>query len=223
MKIALSGTGRMGISVKKISRERGHEVAAEFDENRTITTKMLSGVDVVIDFSHAAAIDDVVNAACNAGVNLVIGTTGWNDRIDEVRQQCLAADIGAVWAPNFSPGANILFAISKQASQLAAKFGGFDSGIEERHHVGKKDAPSGTAIRLAEEVEKGGSNRPGITATRVGHESGLHTLIFDSSDDLIELSHRARGRDGFARGAVIAAELLEGKKGFFSFEELIGI
>ena len=223
MKIALSGTGRMGASVRRISTERGHEVVAEFDIDRAITMEALSGVDVVIDFSHAAAISDVLNATCGAGVNLVIGTTGWNDRIDEIRQKCLAAGIGIVWAPNFSPGANILFAISRQASQLAATFGGFESGIEERHHVGKKDSPSGTAIRVAEEVEKGGSDLPGITAKRVGHESGLHTLFFDSADDLIELTHRARGRDGFARGAVIAAELLEGKKGFFSFEELIGL
>ncbi|HUO84667.1 MAG TPA: dihydrodipicolinate reductase C-terminal domain-containing protein, partial [Thermoanaerobaculia bacterium] len=179
--------------------------------------------DVMIDFSHATALDAVVGAACEAGIPLVIGTTGWTGRLEEIRARCEGAGIAVVHAANFSPGANILFALARRAAELAIRFDGYAAGIEERHHAQKKDAPSGTALRVAGEVRSGSGGRldPPIAASRVGSEFGLHTLFFDSPDDLIELTHRARGREGFARGAVIAAELLRERTGFFTFEELI--
>jgi len=222
MNIALHGTGRTGSAARRIALERSHEITVEIDSKTLVTASSLSGAEVVIDFSHATALDRLVEAACEAKVDLVIGTTGWNDRLEAIRAKCLDAEIGVVWAPNFSPGATILFAVARRAAELAKEFGGFEGGIEERHHGQKKDAPSGTAIRLAREVERSGLNKPRIGASRVGHEPGKHTLFFDSPDDLIELTHRARNRDGFARGAVIAAEHLHGQKGFLSFEELIG-
>jgi 4-hydroxy-tetrahydrodipicolinate reductase len=223
MKLAIHGYGKMGRNIERIATERGHEVVAVFDVDEPITAEALAGVAVVVDFSHASAIDGVVDACCQAGVNLVTGTTGWDDRFEEVVSRVREGGIGMVHAANFSPGATILFALARRAGQLAAAAGGFAAGIEERHHAQKKDAPSGTALRLARETRSGsgGALDVPIAASRVGHEFGLHTLFFDSPDDLVELSHRARGRDGFARGAILAAEKLEGKTGTFTFEELI--
>src|SRR6185436_330795 len=156
-------------------------------------------------------------------LDLVIGTTGWNDRLDDVRKRVEAAGIGCVYASNFSPGANVLFALARRAGELFARFPQYAAGMEERHHSQKKDAPSGTALRIAAEVKggSGGKLDPPIAASRVGSEFGLHTLFFDSPDDLVEISHRARGREGFARGAVFAAGLVRGRKGLFRFDELL--
>ncbi|MCU1230927.1 MAG: dihydrodipicolinate reductase, partial [Acidobacteria bacterium] len=183
----------------------------------------LNGAEVVIDFSHASALDGALELACANGISLVIGTTGWNERVDDVRSRIDAAKIGAVYASNFSPGANVTFALARRAGELFARFEQYAAGIEERHHEQKKDAPSGTAIKIADEVKSGSGGKlaPPIASSRVGAEFGLHTLFFDSPDDLIELSHRARGRDGFARGAVVAAELVRGRKGLLRFDELV--
>ena len=164
-----------------------------------------------------------VGLACDNGLGLVIGTTGWNERIGDVRARVEKAGIGCVYASNFSPGANIAFALARRGGELVARFPQYAAGIEERHHAQKKDAPSGTALKIASEVKEGSGGKidPPIVASRVGAEFGLHTLFFDSPDDLIEISHRARGREGFARGAVVAAEMLRGKKGFFRFDELV--
>lgn len=223
MKIALSGRGRMGEAVRRVAVERGHEIGIEFDTRRLPSPNDLEGIDVLIDFSHASALDGVVSAGCASRTPLVIGTTGWNDRIDEIRSRCEEAGIAVAHAPNFSPGANVLFVLARRAAELIARVGGYEGGIEERHHGRKKDAPSGTALRIAREVRdgSGGGIDPSVVASRVGAEFGLHTLFFDSADDLIELSHRARGREGFARGAVIAAELVRERSGFFRFEELL--
>jgi len=213
----------MGRNVERLAVTRGHTVGVIFEKGKPITAPLLKGVDVVIDFSHASAVSDVVAACCAAKVNLVTGTTGWDDAIEGAVRDCREAGIGMVHAANFSPGATILFALARQAGQLSAAFGGFEAGIEERHHSKKKDAPSGTALRLAAEARAGAGNEIDIpvAASRVGCEFGLHTLFLDSEDDLIELSHRARSRDGFARGAILAGERLEGRIGVFTFEELV--
>lgn len=220
MKIALHGYGKMGKTIERVAVERGHEVVAIFDVDRR---SEMNGAEVLIDFSHAAALDDALSLACDNGIALVIGTTGWNDRVDDVRARIEAAKIGAVYASNFSPGANVTFALARRAGELFARFEQYAAGIEERHHSQKLDAPSGTAIKIADEVKagSGGKLAPAIASSRAGAEFGLHTLYFDSPDDLIELSHRARGRDGFARGAVVAAELVRGRKGLVRFDELV--
>jgi 4-hydroxy-tetrahydrodipicolinate reductase len=140
-----------------------------------------------------------------------------------VRKRVDAAKIGAVYASNFSPGANVTFALARRAGELFARFEQYACGIEERHHSQKLDAPSGTAIKIADEVKSGSDGKlaPAIASSRVGAEFGLHTLFFDSPDDLIEISHRARSRDGFARGAVVAAELVRGRVGLVRFDELV--
>lgn len=210
MKIALHGYGKMGKAVERVATEAGHEVV---EPNRA---------EVLIDFSHASAVDDALNIAIDNKLDLVIGTTGWNDRVDEVRARVERAGIGCVYASNFSPGANVMFALARRAGELFAKFPQYAAGMEERHHSQKKDAPSGTALKIASEVKDGSGGKldPPIAASRVGAEFGLHTLFFDSPDDLVEISHRARGREGFARGAVFAAEKIRGRKGLVKFDEL---
>ncbi len=211
MKIAIHGYGKMGRAVEKVAREQKHEIVGMPD------------AEVIIDFSHADALDKLLDIACDNRLPLVIGTTGWDNRIDEVRKRVEKAGIGAIYASNFSPGANVTFALARRAGELFARFPQYAAGLEERHHAQKKDAPSGTAIRIASEVKSGsgGKIEPAIVSSRVGSEFGLHELFFDSSDDLIEISHRARGRDGFARGAVMAAEMVRGKKGLIRFDELV--
>ncbi|HEX9164046.1 MAG TPA: dihydrodipicolinate reductase C-terminal domain-containing protein [Thermoanaerobaculia bacterium] len=220
MKIAIHGYGKMGKTIEKVAREGGHDIAAIFDVDRN---PEMNGAEVVIDFSHASAVDHAVELACGHRVPLVIGTTGWNDHLDDIRSKVERAGIGAVYASNFSPGAQVTFALARRAGQLFARFPQYAAGMEERHHSQKKDAPSGTAIRIAREVKdgSGGKLEPQIVASRVGSEFGLHTLFFDSPDDLIEISHRARGREGFARGALLAADLVRGRKGLIRFEEMV--
>ena len=204
MKIALHGYGKMGKAVEKVAKESGHAIVKP------------EAAEVLIDFTSASGVDDAVKIACERKINLVIGSTGWNDRVDDVRKKIDDAGIGCVYASNFSPGANVVFALARRAGELFKKFPQYGAGIEERHHAQKKDAPSGTALRIAKETKM----NPPIVSSRVGNEFGLHTLFFDSPDDLIEISHRARGRDGFARGAVLAAEKIRGRKGMMSFDEL---
>ncbi len=220
MKLALHGYGKMGHAVEKIARESGHDVVAIFTSSKK---SQLNGAEVVIDFSQGAGVDEAVSLACDNRVSLVIGTTGWNDRLDFVRKRIEQAGIGCVYASNFSPGANVTFALARRAGELFRRFPQYSAGIEERHHAQKKDAPSGTALRLANEVKSASSGKldPPVVASRVGSEFGLHTLFFDSPDDLIEISHRARGREGFARGAVLAAELVKDRKGLIRFDELV--
>jgi 4-hydroxy-tetrahydrodipicolinate reductase len=219
MKIAIHGYGKMGRTIEKVAVESGHEVVCILDIDRE---EPLGGAEVLIDFSHAGALDDTLARACDHKLGLVIGTTGWSERLAHVKQRVEEAGIGCVYASNFSPGANVVFALAQRAGGLVARFPQYAAGMEERHHSQKVDAPSGTALRIAAAVKAGSEGRldPPIASSRVGSEFGLHTLFFDSPDDLIELSHRARGREGFARGAVMAAQLLRGRKGLFRFEEL---
>jgi 4-hydroxy-tetrahydrodipicolinate reductase len=202
----------MGRTIERVAKEMGHDVVP----------KPVAGADVLIDFSHASVLDHAVGFACDQKIDLVIGTTGWNDRLDEVRARVEQAGIACVYASNFSPGANAMFALARRAGELFARFPQYAAGMEERHHAQKKDAPSGTALKIASEVKDGSGGKldPPIVSSRVGAEFGLHTLFFDSPDDLVEISHRARGREGFARGAVIAAERIRGRKGLVRFDEL---
>jgi 4-hydroxy-tetrahydrodipicolinate reductase len=220
MRVALHGYGKMGRTIEAMAKERGHEVVCVFDVDRD---EPLNGAEVLIDFSHASALEHALAIACDNKLDMVVGTTGWNDRVDDVRSRVDGAGIGCVYASNFSPGANITFALARRAGELFARFPQYAAGMEERHHSQKKDAPSGTALRIAREVKdgSGGKLEPPIAASRVGAEFGLHTVYFDSPDDLVELSHRARGREGFARGAVFAAEMVRGRKGLITFDELV--
>ena len=220
MKIAIHGYGKMGRTIERVATDAGHEVVCIIDVDRN---DPLSGAEVLIDFSHASALDHALGIACENRLGYVIGTTGWNARLEEVRTRVEQAGIGCVYASNFSPGANAMFALARRAGELFVRFPQYAAGMEERHHSQKKDAPSGTALTIASEVKAGSEGKldPPIAASRLGAEFGLHTLFFDSPDDLVEISHRARGREGFARGAVFAAERIQGRKGLFTFAELL--
>jgi 4-hydroxy-tetrahydrodipicolinate reductase len=220
MKIAIHGYGKMGRTIEKVATDSGHEVVCILDVDRD---EPLRDAEVMIDFSHAGALDDTLTRVCEHKLGLVLGTTGWNERLADVKERVEQAGIACVYASNFSPGANIVFALAQRAGELVARFPQYAAGMEERHHSQKTDAPSGTALRIAAAVKQGsdGKLEPPIAASRVGSEFGLHTLFFDSPDDLIEISHRVRGREGFARGAVLAAQLLRGRKGLFRFDELV--
>jgi 4-hydroxy-tetrahydrodipicolinate reductase len=219
VKIAIHGYGKMGKTIERVAREAGHDVVCILDVDRQ---EPINGAEVLIDFSHASALDHALGMAVDHKLDLVIGTTGWNERIDDVRTRIEQAGIAAIYASNFSPGATIMFALARRAGELFARFPQYAAGMEERHHSQKKDAPSGTALKIASEVKEGSEGKldPPIAASRVGAEFGLHTLYFDSPDDLVEISHRARGREGFARGAVFAAEKIRGRKGLVRFDEL---
>jgi 4-hydroxy-tetrahydrodipicolinate reductase len=220
MKIAIHGYGKMGRTIERVALDSGHKVVCILDIDRE---EPLSDAEVLIDFSHAGALDDTLARACDNRIDLVIGTTGWSDRLADVKRRVEEAGIGCVYASNFSPGANVVFGLAQRAGELVARFPQYEAGMEERHHSQKKDAPSGTALKIAAAVNEGSDGRiePAIVSSRIGSEFGLHTLFFDSPDDLIEISHRARGREGFARGAVMAAQLLRGRKGLFRFDELV--
>ena len=222
MKIAIHGYGKMGQTIERVAKEAGHDVVCILDVDRN---DPLADAEVLIDFSHASALDHALGIACDNKLDLIIGTTGWNERVDDVRARVEQAGIACVYASNFSPGANALFALARRAGELFARFPQYAAGMEERHHSQKKDAPSGTALKIASEVKAGSGGKldPPIVASRVGAEFGLHTLFFDSADDLVEISHRARGREGFARGAVFAAEHIRGRKGLLRFDELLDV
>jgi 4-hydroxy-tetrahydrodipicolinate reductase len=221
VKIALHGYGRMGQAVERLAPERGHQIVAVIGREGARDPK---DADVLIDFSEPGAVDSVIDLACSRRINVILGTTGWGANMGAIRTRVDRGGIAVVYASNFSPGANVLFVLARRAAAMLEDLQ-YAAGIEERHHALKKDAPSGTALRLAEEVRAGshGAFEPAIASSRAGSEFGLHTLFFDSPDDLIEISHRARGRDGFARGALIAAERLGSRKGLIPFEGLIGV
>ncbi|HVR44056.1 MAG TPA: dihydrodipicolinate reductase C-terminal domain-containing protein [Thermoanaerobaculia bacterium] len=225
MKIAIHGYGKMGKAVERVARKRGHEITTLFSSKTPVTSEALRGADVAIDFSSPAALEPLIDAAAGGGIALVVGTTGWTERAEAIERKCRDAGVAMVHASNFSPGANLVFALARLAAERAAAIGGWEGGIEERHHSQKKDAPSGTALRIAREVREGsgGAIDPPIASSRVGAEFGTHTLFFDSPDDVIEISHKARSRDGFARGAVLAAERIQGMSGVYRFEELISL
>ena len=187
MRVALHGYGKMGKAVERIAGERGHEVVAVYDRGRR---PQLSGADVLIDFSQPAALDGALDIACNAGIDLVIGTTGWNDRLDEARARVGEAKIGCVYASNFSPGANVLFALSRRAGKFFGRFPEYAAGIEERHHAQKKDAPSGTALRIAAEVKTGRGGKLEILYNSSGKFQRVVTAITARDDMTAIVGHR---------------------------------
>jgi len=239
VKIALLGYGKMGHEVEAAALAAGHSVAATFDVGREATAERLraAGADVAIDFSQPSAVEENVRLCAKAAVNIVIGTTGWEASLERVRRTVEEAQIGCLVGSNFSIGVNLFLRIVREASS-AVHAAGYDAYILEAHHRGKKDYPSGTALRLSEAVLAGlktktkvaselprGEAIPAdtllISSIRAGAITGTHTVGFESEDDAIELTHRAKNRRGFATGAIRAAEWITGKRGFYKFEESI--
>jgi 4-hydroxy-tetrahydrodipicolinate reductase len=226
MKTALIGYGAMGKLIETLLKNDNHEVAVIIDEtdanlSANELADKLKGVDAAIDFSTADAVLRNVEACMIADVALVEGTTGWNNELETVRKLVEKYDGAFVFGANFSVGVNLFYRIVSNASELFSKFDNYETFIEERHHSRKKDAPSGTALKLKDIVSHHITKEFSVAATRAGNIPGTHIVGFDGTADTIELTHTARSREGFASGSIVAAKWIIGKKGFWEFTEVM--
>jgi 4-hydroxy-tetrahydrodipicolinate reductase len=232
MKIALLGYGKMGKVIERIALERGHEIVLKKDEFNTYDG--LSTADVAIDFSIPTAAVANISNSFNANVPVVSGTTGWLEHYDEMVKLCNEKQGAFISSSNFSLGVNIFFELNEYLAKIMAQFDSYKVTMEEIHHTQKLDAPSGTAISLAKGViensnynnwtlEEAAKNEIHIEAKRIGDVPGTHTVTYDSVVDSIELKHTAHNREGFAFGAVIAAEWIVGKTGIFSMKDVLNL
>jgi 4-hydroxy-tetrahydrodipicolinate reductase len=226
MKTALIGYGAMGKLIETLLKNDNHEVAVIIDEtdanlSSNELANKLKGVDAAIDFSTAEAVLRNVEACMIAKVALVEGTTGWNNEIETVRKLVEKYDGSFVFGANFSIGVNLFYRIVSNAAELFSKFDDYETFIEERHHSRKKDAPSGTALKLKDLVSEHITKDFSVAATRAGNIPGTHIVGFDGTADTIELTHTARSRQGFASGSIVAAKWIIGKKGFWEFTEVM--
>ena len=243
MRIALIGYGRMAREVEQLALDRGHELVARIDpvdKQRTgaeITPHTLALADVCIEFSQPHAVLDNLQKAAALKKSVVVGTTGWYEDLARAKEIVEREGIGLVYAPNFSIGVNLFYRVVGVAAGLFSRFDDYDVSGIEIHHQKKIDSPSGTARRLSEIVLDKFPRKTRVvadspsralardelhfTSLRTGHFPGTHQVIFDSLSDTIELSHIARSRTGFVAGALLAAEWLRGRTGFFSFDEVL--
>jgi 4-hydroxy-tetrahydrodipicolinate reductase len=225
MNILLLGRGKTGSLVAEVARQRGHTVevagAAENAACAALSADKLREVDVVIDFTAPSCVVGHIEACIAAGKNMVVGTTGWHGEVDRIRQLVENQGTGFLYAANFSVGVNLFLDVAHAAA--AALRHDYSGQIFERHHAQKKDAPSGTAIaiqRVIREVSGQKKDHLEITSFREGDVVGMHEVVFESAADRIYLCHDAKSRQGFADGAVRAAEWLAGKKGFYDFKDV---
>ena len=242
MKIALVGYGRMGRAVEEAAAKRGHKIVARIDlaENPPgagLPTEGLSGAEVAIEFSVPDAAADNIVALASAGVDVVSGTTGWYDQLNEVRRATQAAGTGLIYAPNFSLGMQAFFRLARAAGKLAERLSDWDVHVVEAHHRHKVDHPSGTARKLAELLleelsrkarwelgPESGAVDPAalqVSAIRAGEIVGTHSVGLEGPGDRIELRHEAKNREGFAQGAVAAAEWIQGRKGVYTLDDML--
>jgi 4-hydroxy-tetrahydrodipicolinate reductase len=233
--LAVLGYGKMGRTIVQLAPQRGFDVRLimDIDANAGPTSSSLplsiginsgnfKGIDVCIEFTEPKAVLDNIRRVAETGCNLVVGTTGWHSQFDEVRQIVEDCRIGLVYAANFSIGVNLFYRLAKQAAELFAGFPIYDPYLTESHHKFKKDAPSGTALEIKRQVQPAFKDREvPVSCTRAGHIPGVHELGFDSEADTVILRHTARSRQGFAEGALYAARWVAGKKGLFSFADVL--
>lgn len=227
MNIAIVGYGKMGRMIERLATERGVVVALKLDEFSNanfegINAANFANVDVAIDFSVPSTVVGNIERIADLGVNLVVGTTGWQEHMPHVKSMVEKHGIGLVWSPNYSVGVNAFFLIVNAAAKLLANEAEYEAWAWEVHHSAKKDAPSGTLIKLVQEMRDAGYQRPvDVASNRAGAIPGTHEIGFDSAADTITLRHTARSREGFALGAIKAAEWVVGKKGFYEFGEVL--
>ncbi len=242
MNIALLGYGKMGKLIAQLAKERGHEIILAIDETNTdqLTKANLKHADVAIDFSTPHTVTGNINACFEAGVPVVVGTTGWYGQLQDIKNRCLAGNNSLLYASNFSIGVNVFFHINKVLARLMSRYPQYDVQVEEIHHTQKLDAPSGTAMTIAEGIIEGiGSKKEWVNARvgtdddmevkpdqllieshRINDVPGTHSVIYSSEVDDIEMKHTAHNRAGFALGAVLAAEWLQKRKGFYSVSDM---
>ena len=233
MKIALFGYGKMGKVIDKIAKNRGHKIIYRIDENRI--NYDLKKVDVAIDFSTPKAAFSNINMALENSIPIISGTTGWLDHYNKAVKLCNEKNGAFLYASNFSLGVNIFFEINRQLAKIMNNYPEYVIKMKEIHHIEKIDAPSGTAITLAESIIKETDyqkwslnkdfkeNEISIEAQRLSDKTGTHEVIYKSEIDEIKIKHAAENREGFGLGAVIAAEWLIGKKGVFSMKDVLNI
>jgi 4-hydroxy-tetrahydrodipicolinate reductase len=227
MNIAIVGYGKMGRMIERLATERGITVTAKLDEFNNanfegINATNFANVDVAIDFSVPSTVVGNIERIAAYGVNLVVGTTGWQEHIPHVKSVVEQHGIGLVWSPNYSVGVNAFFRIVNAAAKLLANEADYEAWAWEIHHSAKKDAPSGTLIKLVEGMRAAGyQRRVDVASNRAGAIPGTHEIGFDSAADTITLRHTARSREGFALGAIKAAEWVVGKKGFYEFGDVL--
>ena len=242
MKVAIIGYGKMGREIEQILLGRGHEVALKIDlDNRAdLNAERLKGIDIAIEFTTPQTAYDNIRTCLEAGVAIVSGTTGWTERLGELRALCDELKGCFMYASNYSLGVNIAFRVNRYLASLMSRVEGYDVRIEEVHHTQKKDAPSGTAITLAEqiieqlpskqswhciepqkgEVEQHKDDSIEITSLREGSVPGIHTVTYESNEDTLTLHHSLTSRTALAKGVVAAAEFVCGKHGNFSMDDL---
>ena len=236
MKIALIGYGKMGKTIEQIALNRGHQIVSIVDINNPeeFQSDNFKSADVAIEFTTPATAFDNYMKSFAAGVPVVSGTTGWLDRISEIKEKCEKEGETFFYASNFSIGVNIFFALNKYLAKIMNNFPSYDISMTETHHIHKLDAPSGTAITLAEgiienvdrkerwtlETAEQPTDLP-IHAIREGEVPGIHEVTYESDVDYISIKHDAKSRAGFALGAVVAAEFTAGKKGFLGMDDML--
>lgn len=228
----------MGHEIERVLLSRGHSVNLIIDQNNTadLCADRLQGIDVAIEFTTPSTAYDNIRTCIEAGTAIVSGTTGWTQRLPELQELCRAKGGAMIYSSNYSLGVNIAFAINRRLAELMNRFADYDVRIEEVHHIHKKDAPSGTAITLANDIiarldrKDGWVNVPTddaakieIASVREGEVAGIHTVTYDSADDTLSLRHSLKSRRALATGAVIAAEFVCGRKGVFTMEDLFRV
>ncbi|MBL0232289.1 MAG: 4-hydroxy-tetrahydrodipicolinate reductase [Chitinophagaceae bacterium] len=238
MKIALIGYGKMGKAIEEIAFQRGHEIIIKIDISNLsdLTEENLKKADTAIEFTGPHSAVENISKCLDWKIPLVSGSTGWTEQLDEMKARTLANDTGFVYSSNFSIGVNLFFELNKKLASLMAPHLEYEVILEEIHHTQKKDAPSGTAITIAEQVLEQVkrkkqwvnhlSDNPEdleIISQREDPAPGTHSVKYSSPIDTIEIIHTAHNRKGFAGGAVLAAEFIAGKKGFFSMKEVLGL
>lgn len=236
MKIALIGYGRMGKEIEKIALGRGHEIVLKIDVSNQddLTVENLKKCDVAIEFTIPASAISNYHTCFEAGIPVVSGTTGWLDKKEEVYKKCTDTNGTFFYGSNFSVGVNLFFELNKKLAELMATRSEYQVEITEVHHTQKLDAPSGTAISLAEDIIKtlpsknawvndqdAKDNELNIKSERVGQVPGIHTVRYESDVDFIEIAHSAKSRQGFAFGAVLAAEFCRDNKGILTMKDLL--
>ncbi len=252
MKAAIIGYGKMGREIERILIERGHSVELIIDEANSadLNEQNLKGVDVALEFTTPATAYNNIRRCIESATPVVSGTTGWTDRLDELKVLCEQKGSALFYASNYSLGVNMMFRLNRRLAELMNRHPQYDVAIEEVHHIHKKDSPSGTAITLAEGIfseldRKAGWENPtviefdaegepighsmgeaapdniAITSVREGETPGIHTVTYDSEDDMLQIMHIIKNRRTLAMGAVIAAEFLCGKRGCYSMDDLL--
>jgi 4-hydroxy-tetrahydrodipicolinate reductase len=227
MNLAIVGYGKMGRLIEQLAPEYDFTVTLKLDEFNNanfeaVTRENFRGVDVAVDFSIPSVVVRNIERIAALGVNLVEGTTGWVNQIDHVKTVVEKHGVGLVWSPNYSIGVNVFFRLVSEAARLLKDQADYGAWGWEIHHSAKKDAPSGTLLKLVDEMNRAGYSRSiDVGSNRAGAHPGAHEIGFDSSADTIALRHTSRSREGYARGALKAAQWVSGKKGFFEFSRIL--